>query len=284
MKLIVVILLISISAPTIAGQRKSKAPKKTEPQAAPVVFDNKPFDLSREALPPNYIGTSLLGILAALLRRSDLGTKQEFESTIDYNARIDRAMSLPLLGSISGKDRMAFAVRLDSFDTRYDADLGVLDFSLNWFERIEVGFRSLFVRYHSTSKFLRKYVGRNAFNRAVSVSACQDSDYFVGAETADLARVEGTERLRNPFSRLMKYSASVPLPPSTAMKVKPNLTALVIRKLATKPISTGTGHDTPTIDIPIDRYNYYYAVNLKPIAIWFYDKSSGVVYAKLNAK
>jgi hypothetical protein len=59
----------------------------------PVIYDPKPFDNNVEYLPPNYVGNSYFDILTALAKRSKVAARGEFESTIDYNARIGRTNS-----------------------------------------------------------------------------------------------------------------------------------------------------------------------------------------------
>ena len=88
------LLLIAL---TVAMSGSAQQRRKTKP---PPSFDQLPFDILRENLPPNYLGHCFPTIFAAVARRQAVSTKGEYETTTDYKNRLAHLSNLPLVGSL----------------------------------------------------------------------------------------------------------------------------------------------------------------------------------------
>lgn len=251
-------------------------------QTVQSVFDYKPFNISREDLPPHYAGNPLIEIYSALKTRPDFKKKDEFESTVDYKARLQKAAERPIVGTISGNSTMAFSLSNPILlDSKYDADLSVMDISFMWLQMYEVSINRLSVRYSEDSKFRGSYVGQNAFKHKVTVSIYDDREFWIASAWAELAKLQA---INSQYQREAQFTASIPLPPQDARSAKQNLRALLIGKLADEPIDTRSSYHSPTISEPAQRSTTYAVINLVPIAIWFYDGATGRILAKIDLK
>jgi hypothetical protein len=245
-------------------------------------FDYKPFNISREDLPSHYAGNSLGDIYLALKSLSGFQKKDEFESTIDYKARLRKAASHPLIGSLTGDSIMAFSISNPAFvAAKYDADLSVLDLSFDWLRWYDVSLDRLSVRYSRESKFRRSYVAKNRLGSKTMVSVYDTRELWLACAESDLQKIDGIKG-KYPFD--VSFSASTPLPPREAKSAKQNLRVLIVGILAEQPTNSQSDFHSPTMSEPVERYTIRGVVNMTPIAIWFYDAVSGRVLVKLSLK
>jgi TonB family protein len=263
-------------------------------------LDSKPFNKEVESLPPNYIGNSYIEILVALSKQQKVAFKGEFESTIDYRARIERLNSQPLTGAITRNSLLAFAFMPDDqqLTVKYDADLTVLDTHLKW-DRSYANGALYTLKWSDSSQRVATYIGRNAFGIQKRIQVYRNADYYLGTNIRGDSmlrklddRADAGRSRRSPSS--LPYDNQIPptsepsfigsifMPPSEARIAKGNLRALVVCRLAETPFYQDQDHDTPEITDPYDRYNFTYTLIVLPEEIWFYDLPSGRVYAKLS--
>lgn len=259
------------------------ARKRTK--ANTVTFDPKPFNKYVEDLPPNYIGNSYFNILIALMNRNKVAAKGEFESTIDYKARIERVNSQALTGGLTFKSLLAFSFYLDGgqLTAKYDADLTVLDVTLKWDRNYGAGsydnqFFSL--TWRENSQFVGAYVGRNAFNVRRRIQVYRNDDYYLAASAENLSKLNRPEDKR-PVSFDNAFNTSIFMPPSVARVAKGNIRALIVCRLAETPLYQDKDVDEPEITDPYARFNFKHIMAVIPEEIWFYDLPSGKVYAKV---
>jgi len=219
-------------------------------------FDQQPFDISRESLPPNYLGHYFPAIFAAVAKRQAASKKGEYETTSDYENRLARLSRLPLVGSLRTDSLFAFVI--GPVSQNYEADGNTLHLSLAL---------TADAQWLHTEKLIGSYVGRNAFNRAVRVKAYRYDDY--------LLEIEGYSQPDDTFS------ASITKGPVDAQKIKPHIRALLLCYSLTG-ASSDSDHDPPTVDEPYDEYRFKYTLNIKPVALWFFDSANGTVLAKVE--
>ncbi|HEX8845961.1 MAG TPA: energy transducer TonB [Pyrinomonadaceae bacterium] len=248
-------------------------------------FDRKPFNKNVEDLPPNYLGNSYAEILVALMKQGPIEGKGEFESTIDYKARMERLKSKPLAGPITRNSLLAFIIRPDGeqMSVKYDADLTALDAVLKW-RRYETSGATYTLKSSENSKYVASYIGRNAFNVKRRIQVYRNDDFYIGTNTIKPLRSDETGRVYSikSFTEEPTFNTSIILPPSEARIAKGNLRALIICRLADQPLYQNKDHDTPEITDPYDRYNFTHVLIVVPEEIWFYDLPSGRVYEKIS--
>jgi TonB family protein len=264
LKLFIAIALLSSCVPTQAQRRRPRLQPK---------FDGRPFDISVEDLPANYLGHSFLQIYSALHVRGPLLKKGEYESTIDYKNRLAGLSSWPISASLNSDSVVAFS--LNSVKQSYDADLTALDMTLKFDGTYSSGHRT--VSWLHTEKPGGSYIGRNAFNRAVRVKLYRYDDYQLSVEEELISRIPSFVHAQN------GYSSSIIIPPQEAQRIRPNVRALLICRLSKDPVSRYESHSPATINEPYDEYTFTYTLDVVPLAVWFYDMSSGRVFAKLEA-
>jgi TonB family protein len=250
---------------TIATAQKREA----KPQAA---FDQGAFDISEEKLPPNYLGHAFPAIFAAVARRQVV-RKGEYETTEDFNKRLARVKNLPLAGSLHSDSVLAFVVGPVRQD--YDADQKTLQLSLMF--KLQDGGRFLTTSWSHSEKSIGSYVGRNAFNRAVKVKAYRYDDYLLSIDRGAALKMVSYNGANDTIN------TSIAIAPLDAQKIRSRIRALLICTLGADGVSSDKSHDPATIDEPYDEYSFSYTMNIIPVAVWFFDSSTGLVLAKTQA-
>src|SRR5207249_7530156 len=235
----------------MSGSAQQK--RKTTPQPS---FDQLPFDISRENLPPNYLGHYFPTIFAAVARRQAMSRKSEYETTSNYENRLAHLNSLPLIGSLRGNSLLAFVV--GPVSQIYDADRRTLNLSLTL---------TADIKWLHTEKLIGSYIGRNAFNRAVRVKTYRNDDY--------LLVIEGSSYPPDTLS------ASITMEGVDAQQIKPRVRAVLLC-YSLIGASSDQDHSAPTIDEPYDEYTFTHKLNVKPLQLWFVDSSKGAVLAKVG--
>ena len=123
-----VFLAIGITA-VMAQAQKSQSSKPTQSQAKPPSeqFTQDPFDLAWERLPPNYRGNDFGKIHQLLLKRAQKLKKDEFETTVAWQARV-KAEATKVQGNLEIGSVYAFQ-RDSSVKLEYDADRLIMNIS-----------------------------------------------------------------------------------------------------------------------------------------------------------
>ncbi len=254
--------LLAVGMATYAQQKR-----KPQPHAG---FDQQPFDLSRDVLPPNYSGHSFPVLYAAAARREVASRKGEYETTNDYENRLARLNSLPLVASL--KSDSLFALVIGPVRQDYDADAKTVHLSLALSSHD--GGASLTGTWLHTQKLIGSYIGRNAFNRAVRVKAYRYDDYLLKVDRSLALRMSSFDGATDAFT------SSIVVGPLDAQKVRPHVRAVLLCELSS--VSSDKDHDGPTIDEPYDEYTFKYTMNVIPRGVWFFDSSTGFVLARVG--
>lgn len=112
--------------PVAASTKKSteeQAPKKTDK------YTTTQIDLNLEKLPSNYYGNEPKSIYQAIKHRKNSSGKGEFETTEQYQKRIDNENSLPIIGQI-GSDGL-FSFQTERSEIKYSADAAEFSIELD---------------------------------------------------------------------------------------------------------------------------------------------------------
>ena len=91
-------------------------------------FSDKQLDFKAEMLPPNYQGNDLKKLADEIIRRTDL-KKDEFETTTQFQQRIEDEKKKHLLGELNSSSTFAFEISDTTF--QYDADKQIMNAVLN---------------------------------------------------------------------------------------------------------------------------------------------------------
>ena len=262
------IAVLLLGSPTDAQQRRRPQPK---PQPR---FDQKPFDIAAENLPPNYSGHSVATIYAATRAREVLAKRGEYESTIEYGNRLAQLNRLPLSGPLNSDSILAFEI--EPVTQKYSPDLAALDMSLELDSDFDGNVRASWLhRAESTGS----YIGRTAFNRAVRVRTARFLDYLFAIRRDQLSNTPFFDQTREGEYSL---DGSIAIGPFEAQRLRPRIRALVICQLGPNPVSNFVDHHTPSIDEPYDDLTLKFYVNVILRAVWFYDFPTGRVLTKLE--
>lgn len=246
-------ILFSAGARTSKGQTKEEKAAKEAPHAATLRKSrvNGPsttaehyllgsFSGSAEALGPNFWGNDPEAVIEALKLSGANKPKSEFETTAQYEARVNTART-------ANRQRLAFVFR-DTSPVRgpkfsYDADNATMNAKLN-LERtqfVEVG--SINSYYTADVKNIvrsqRKYVGTNGFGAKATISETFIERYgmiFAGLKTF----------------RVGDISLSFPLSTEQAKDLKPNLRFGIICSVEDGRTMYTTDRLEPTISNPYD--------------------------------
>lgn len=268
-KPILLFLLLTLSlllcVPSAAAQQRSRANPRP-------VYDQKPFDVSRDDLPPEYLGHSFPAVYVAAARRQIAVRKGEYETTADFRTRLAQLNNASLVGTIRSDSLLAFVA--GPVRQEYDADQKALHLSLAL--PSHDGGAYLIGTWSRTEKLIGSYVGRNAFNRAVRVKAYRYDEYLLKIDRKLALQMSSFNGATDAFT------GSVVAAPLDAQKLKPHIRALLDCQLGEGGVSLDKDHDDPTIDEPYDEYTFRYTMNVFPRAVWFFDSSSGLILSKID--
>jgi len=281
-------------------------------------FQNIPFDLSVERLPPGFVGADLSGVYNSLAQRQSLH-KEEFETTEAFKRRKAEIARQPVLGSLLLTSVYAFSHQIKN--SKYDADRGILDFqpesellisfsllgdkksspqlasvtdanipmgllktTMYWTDHEKV-YDVLIWDYKESRHEM--YQATNGFGAAVAVSRW--SEQVLGLAWCMMGRYDPVVNFK-PTEAAIKIpwdAFQVKLSPEAARRAKSNARALIIGKLT----DFGTGAYTsmqilrtnqPTLNDPRDTNEITRAIGFDASEVWIYDKESGDVFLKFR--
>jgi TonB family protein len=241
-------------------------------------------------------------IYKLLAARKAALTKDEFETTTAYQLRAERELARPLTAQLAISDVLAFQSEKYNLGVTYNADLKILkvvaksDQPTEGFERNNAEKRCFKVKTIFEAE--RTYVAANALGAQARVTVHDSHSYgisFSNFRNFDMQKYLGEEELK--FARedeiadfVMSVSAkdaiieSLKLDASAAKRAKENLRALFICKLVPPFTSSGTGYKQATLDSPVEQTRNYHYLTVELMEVWFYDITTGQVFAKQKAQ
>ena len=320
--IILVALIAAIAAGYYGGSRKSKtAPEsgetasvqKTEGQksneTADVSAANEtatesgnstdpdwvPFDRNWKTIPKSYVGSRCPVLYKEISGRyaesEDQRARGEFETQEEYQARIEREGKAIEQGLIAGKVHFGSTVGFplpseedadnsSSFSARYDVDHKTWTLVVNFLEPgIHAGDGDSLLLPLCFSGTSEKYKAVNGFNAQFEVTKSTIDGYGVCVEVPRRQDDQGKTATR--YGRFFDLALNdVPL--EFAKEKKGNLSGYCVCDLVYKRPYYNSDHLDPTFSSPseIDMYKHYPCV--ENVEFWFYDKTTGDVFAKFS--
>lgn len=197
-------------------------------QQSKIQYSTVPISPQTKTIPPSYIGHSPYQVVTNLLARSKRFAKGEFETSSEYQQRVEAEKRLPVIGSVSLND--CFAFYYDDFGLSYLADEGV--FHLSLFDE-PIVFNAL-VNLTSQTKKYGSYVGQTA----------------LGIKRRVQVYKEVSINLKMPWQGSDKNRLFFPVERSNAMKIKQSIHVLLLVQLQPPFIETDNDVETATINDP----------------------------------
>ena len=272
---------------------------QTRKAVAPVspTYSQLPFDPHCVRLPTPFMGNNIVRLCKdyEALSKTDKG---EFETNADFNKRIELAETKFYMGNET--ITLAFVVPMVS---EYDADAQVFNVGVECSGRSQVkhvslsdradgkGAQAIPVTEHATSK---TYVASNAFGANVPVESTEVESFYIGVRNREFTDNFGgtpiASRLESKFccdvlAREIIVS-SIAGTPNEARRIKSTLAALAICSIQRGDtiISDDFVFYKPTFDDPKEGSEQMHFLNAELLAVWFFDSSSGKIYAKVGPK
>lgn len=279
---IVFIVILSIlgclSINNAYAESKNKT-HKTKKQISKYVdiYDENPFDLSRASLPMNYRGHDAMRLYTALTKRKKI-TKDEFESTEQFNIRLAGALKKPVLGKLMINDNYAFIIKpvVD-----YNADKELLSISLKqkgFDNKDSFGLTSEFsksyykgfngIKISDLSNKCHKYNASNAYGAIKSVMTCEIKYAYIEMSNI-LDEMEVGLNINN-------------IAPKFAKDYKDRIRVLVIVKLIEPYADATMDYTAPTFSLSYETYKYEYDIFSNATELWVYNYNTGIVLKKIK--
>lgn len=281
-----------VGAPPLASRSSLQSPQGQErarshdAQHSTNGYSRSAIDVHAEKLPPGYLGIDSEFLYRSLERSSSSKGKTEFESTEDYQNRVERESTRPLIAGLSGRNVFAFVLEGSPPDVtvEYDADEERMHvFVIPSWERTSgvegAGNRLTLRTKHKIQKY-DTYTATNAFGAKVQVESFRSSQFLIA--------------FSEPFGfRLSKHSVSkslnitqdairfdFPVVKPQAAHLKARMGVLVVCRLARPNVAEYSEHNKPQFDDPVEVRTHEYYIGVELLQIWIYDKSSGEILSK----
>jgi hypothetical protein len=253
------------------------------------VYSDKPFDASIVALSSHFRGNNAAQIYQLLAKREQALTKREFETTDAHRLRADAEPFKILSGSITQQSTIAFVV--NNLEAEYDADQQIL--------AVKAPLDGGILIWNVATFDTGSYVGTNAFGVRAKVESHETNSYQIAipnyqqfstlryfdkaAQESKKVYEERKLRISDEVWELDKhtaFAADFRMDASRAMKAKENLRLLLICRPTSPYTTKSETYSAPTIDYPQSTWTRDYRLNTELLEVWFFDSSTGEVYAK----
>jgi len=256
-------------------------------------FSTIEFDLNAKSLPPLFKGHDIGQLSLKLAAKGASKGKGEFETTEQWQQRINKEESEPILGGLLLSSVYAFALGGTDdfghfnglFEIKYDADKSTFHLQIESTEDLWdanggwVYLRSYpyIVKVAETISDSGSQVGMNAYGATAKVNDYDSTTYAVEFSNARFARQKSTI-----FSHAEPIHGEFVAPSEQAPTIAKNIGVLAVRKLKAPFYKTGYLSTTATIDSPqtFSGTNHYVIIDL--LAFWVYNRISGEVYTRIE--
>lgn len=277
------------------GQRRprpaptpSPQPSKVVPIASPAP-DIRSFNIQVDKLAPGFTGHDIKAIFNDLVAKKDRAVKGEFETTAEFEARLQREAQVPILGKLERDGYFAFVIKNSSGETFYDADSQVMTIAI----ALQSGDESIYKQSNKkalTSQVELKreqYEGSNAYGAKATVTRHLGVDYDVAFSNYSQFGVSkyidsGTRSRGHTEDYFAKdvFMVRIPMDVALAKEVKSRLQILAVVKLLDPYTYEGSFYDKPTISRPDEYFIQYHFLNTELLEVWIFDESTGRIFSK----
>jgi hypothetical protein len=294
-KVVAVFLSVMVLGQGQRRQRPAPAPPPQPSKAVPVastVPDIRSFDIQVDKLAPGFTGHNIKAIFNDLVTKKNNALKGEFETTAEFEARLQRQAQEPILGKLDRNGYFAFVIKNTSGETFYDADLQVMTIAI----ALHSGDESIYK--NSNKKALvsqaeskrEQYEGSNAYGAKATVTRHLGINYDVAFSNYSRFGVSkyidsGTRSRGHTEDFFAKdvFMVRIPMDVALAKEVKSKLQILAIVKLLEPYTYEGSFYDKPTISRPDEYFIQYHFLNTELLELWIFDESTGKVFSKQKA-
>ena len=236
-------------------------PKKV----APVVpaYSQIQFDPNTLRVPPHFMGNDIVRLYKAFAALHD-AEKAEFETTDQFNKRIELAEAKLFMGSKTETATLSFVIPVKA---EYDADSEMLIVQVYGGPDRD---NASSVRVKQ-SKRESSHIGSNAFGAKIAVHDTYIHSYFL--------LINNTNQFTN-----ADLSIAVKMLADEARKIKGTLSALAVCTITKGDIQTDKDvtWKKPTFDDPHEVFEQLWFLRTNLLAIWLFDSSSGKVHTKVE--
>lgn len=270
--------------------------KPASPKPPAIRFSMSMLESGR--IDPSYTGHPAAEVIEAIEKLTG-AKKGEFESTADYNARRDAALSAKFLDNASVEDVFAFVVPVSkggkvSKGLRYEFDadtgdvklyalpesskysplngIGAPDYQTNRRESKGLDQFGLSIKIESSST----YQGSNAYGATVTVVKASMSSAGIAANRIPFLNFERDFIYSNPAA-----SAQFKLENSRAAAELPVMKALIVMKLSAPFVVYNLTSKEPTRDSPYEILTQEKFLTGDILGIVYYSGQSGEIFARL---
>ena len=253
------------------------------------------FSPDWQLIPSNFVGHDFKSIYEFLFNSKSSLEKDEFETTAQFENRINNRTSIKIGNNLTAANELIFVYRptdssLNGLTSKYDADNRLLTITIHMSKYETYKFRSIGadnpkltlyrteVTPHSFEKD-RSYAAQSAFGVKTVVTQYFYNNYYLAISNID--EFEGHDL------RLLSAEIQVKLELAAekAKTLKENLGALYITELM-HPFYTIGGRElqSPTVADPTKTnvLDHYLVVRVK--SIWIFDRTTGEVLRKLRSQ
>lgn len=247
-------------------------------QKRKVVYSTIPFQLKDSRIPNGFNGHDLRQIYIALLKRYGKSNKDEFETTVQYNERLNKERNKPLYDNIKIGDDLVMMVdptnTLRAY-TSYDADGKKLSIRIdtesthNWTYDWKMGIEGQEFSYRD-----KNFMGSNAFGVTRMVKSISKSNAVLAFNNYSDFDWNKQTGLKEVYLNLNNLSAEV------AKKIKNSIRILFVFSIESPYVGEDRYNYDATIDSPTEIYvcNRVIFSELKEIII--YNKNTGEILSR----
>ncbi|MGA3016489.1 MAG: hypothetical protein ABSF62_05165 [Bryobacteraceae bacterium] len=243
--------------------------KAVEAQAKKDAADLKLFTdsikLSAPRLPPHFMGNDIVQLFKAheMIRTAQ---KSEYETSAQFKTRIGISET-----NFFNKTTLSLVVAVVS---EYDADERVLKVGVECSDPHGISRRVSNSISVKSSRAGRVYEASNAFGAKANIQETDVESFHVGVNNAS----------DFPITTAKYLMSSIKSGPDEARQIKIGLSGLVICAIARgDDITTDDSIlSKATFDNPHEYFEQMHFLNARVLAIWFFDSSTGKVYAKVE--
>lgn len=282
--------------------QKESVQKQLRPVTTPVsAYLNTSFDISVDKIPMPFLGHDIEKLYKAFEQRKRAERKDEFETTEQYKKRLSDIARQPIYGSIYVDSILTFVV--DS-DLEYNADDQIITLRVQTssvFQSGQTDESKSAVVVKSAKILERKSTGQNVYGAKVEIEEFHSKTFELAVhnmfnfETEKVLHkglriiMENTDKSEylEPYLESMKKKAffiRLKMEPTEAREIKNKVAALILAKLLPPYISEHVILRKATFKDPKESSLQIYYVHVDILEIWFYDKTTGVVIAKIKGK
>ena len=303
-----VLLQVAIQAEAAGDEKKIKPSARTSKPAAtksattelPYLTDS--FDVNIEKLPVPYFGHDIARVYSAFSERKKTDSKDEFESTEQYQKRLATQTNNPLFGSVGTDSILAFVVKPAS---EYDADTQTLTISITtgsvW-ESARIDKSRLGLSVKRGKQDSKESIGQNAYGAKVEIHEIHSTQFELAIHNQTNFQTErvldanqkrifenipGARSFPPSVYESMKkdsFVQRIKMAPEDARATKEKISALILAHPVAPYVSYGAILNKATFDNPTEYFMQMYYVDVDLKEIWIYSAQNGEILSKIGTR